>query len=78
MTTAEARATIKKFSFLLGNELTFRGRSYTVKRLQANLYNEPAVVTVVLENRNNVLVTVNFEKFYNEWKAGYGSTASAL
>ena len=66
MTPAKARGLVRKYSFLVGKEVTFRRRRFIVQRLDIEPNTDPARVKIFLINDTDRF-KADFASFYEEW-----------
>lgn len=78
MTHEEALALKKKYTFLVGNDLTYCGTSYTVTRLQVLKKSTEAALEIVLKGTEELTwLTADFNAFYFEWSGNRLTSVAA-
>lgn len=65
---ARNRNLLRKYSYLIGNELTYRGNVYSVTRLWVRKNGlVPCVALALKDNNDSKNLIVDFQTFYKEW-----------
>ena len=58
---------VRRYSFLVGRELTFDSQTFKVKGLKTHWYRDPATVDIVLVAADGKLTVMEFTAFHQVW-----------